>query len=140
MNLSIWLLFIAMVVPSSAYAEKILDVLVTDCYDGDTCFVDIPYLPPVFGERLGIRFLGLNTPEIRGDCPEEKELAKTARDFVWGLVFLAKRVDLYDIQRDKYFRLDAIVMADGVNVNQALIDAGLAVPYDGQGPRKDWCK
>ena len=38
------------------------------------------------------------------------------------------------------FRLLAKVMADGHEVAQELVKAGLAVPYNGQGKKKDWCE
>ena len=43
------------------------------CYDGDTCYVIIKALPKKL-EKMSIRILGIDTPEIRGKCAEEKEL------------------------------------------------------------------
>ena len=43
-------------------------------------------------------------------------------------------------KRDSYGRRIAVVFADGLNVGDVLIDAGLAKPYDGQGPRPNWCQ
>lgn len=37
--------------------------------------------------------------------------------------------------REKFGRVLATVVADGVNVNQALVEKGLAVPWDGHGTR-----
>ena len=71
----------------------------------------------------------------------EKEKAKKAQKFVENLLKGAKRIDLKNISRGKYFRIVADVIADGVNVKQALIDKKLGVPYDG-GKKKNinWCK
>jgi micrococcal nuclease len=52
------------------------------CYDGDTCTFTLPGLPDVFGDRISIRLVGIDTPEIRGHCQQEKRLAAQARDFL----------------------------------------------------------
>lgn len=106
-------------------------VEIVDCYDGDTCTVNIPGLPPVFGWHLPVRLAGIDTPEIRGKCPHEKELAIKTRDLVRRTLKQATRVDLADPQRDKYFRLGAQVIADGRNISTMLLESGLAVPYFG---------
>jgi len=50
------------------------------------------------------------------------------------------RIKLLEPRRDKYFRILAKVMADGKEVAQELVSAGFAVPYNGQGKKKDWCE
>jgi len=51
------------------------------------------------------------------------------------------KIILLHTDRDAHFRVDAVVLADGVNVGQELIRLGLAVPYDGKKKRsQDWCK
>ncbi len=49
-------------------------------------------------------------------------------------------VDLIDVERGKYFQIVATIMADGVNLGKSLIEASLAVPYDGRGKKHDWCE
>ena len=120
--------------------ESFRDVRVLYCYDGDTCKVTLPFLPSVFGHKLGVRLKGLDTPEIRGKCAKEKALAKEAKAFLWDLVSKAERVDLEEVSRGKYFRIVARIVADGVDTTEALISAGLAVRYDGGTKVKDWCK
>ena len=114
------------------------NVEVVDCYDGDTCTVNLPGLPPVFGHHLPVRLAGIDTPEIKGKCPREKELAIQARDAVLKMIREAARVDLADPRRDKYFRLGAQVIADGRNISAMLLAEGLAVPYFG-GTKAPWC-
>lgn len=114
------------------------NVEVVDCYDGDTCTVNLPGLPPVFGHHLPVRLAGIDTPEIKGKCAMERALAIKARDLVRRTLKEAARVDLADPQRDKYFRLGAQVLADGVNVAEILLAAGMAVPYAG-GTKAPWC-
>jgi len=41
------------------------------CYDGDTCYVVAKTLPDTL-RNMSIRILGIDTPEIRGKCLEER--------------------------------------------------------------------
>ena len=61
----------------TAIVSKVISV-----YDGDTFRVDIDSLPPIVGKNIPIRLNGVDTPEIRGKCQYEKDLALKARDFV----------------------------------------------------------
>ena len=105
------------------------NVEVVDCYDGDTCTVNLPGLPPVFGHHLPVRLAGIDTPEIKGKCPREKELAIQARDLVRRMLKAAARVDLADPRRDKYFRLGAQVIADGMDMSAMLLAAAVIVAW-----------
>lgn len=94
--------------------------------------------PPIVGENIGIRIRGIDTPEIRGKCPEEKELAIKARDYVELLLKSAETVALSEIERGKYFRLIANVFVDGESLEKLLKSTRFAREYDG-GERKGWC-
>ena len=48
---------------------------------------------------------GIDTPEIRGKCQYEKDLALKARDFVRVKLANAKEIKLTNLQRGKYFRI-----------------------------------
>ena len=113
-------------------------VTVHDCYDGDTCTVTLPDLHPFFGDHIPIRVAGVNTPEMRGECEEEIQLAIRARAFLRRRLAGAIRVDLVNPARDKYFRIRAQLMVDGEDVGAALIREGLGLPYYG-GTRQSWC-
>ena len=115
------------------------DVQLVRVYDGDTIFVNIPGLHPLIGQDIGIRVRGIDTPEIRGKCQEEKEMALTAKSLAEDTLLGARRIDIIDAERGKYFRILAAVTADGVSLGALLIDAGLAVHYNGKGPRHNWC-
>ena len=108
-------------------------------YDGDTFRVDIASLPPIVGKNIAIRVNGVDTPEIRGKCQYEKNLALEARDFVRGKLANAKEIKLTNLQRGKYFRVVANVLVDGVSLEQELLDNELAYEYSG-GKRLSWCK
>jgi len=112
---------------------------VISVYDGDTFRVDIDSLPPIVGKNIPIRVNGVDTPEIRGKCQYEKDLALEARDFVRGKLANAKEIKLTNLQRGKYFRVVANVVVDGVSLEQELLDNELAYEYSG-GKKLSWCK
>ncbi len=86
-----------------------------------------------------VRIAGVDTPELRGDCAREIELAAAARDLVAETVGDAP-VTLRDVRYDKYGgRVLARVVSDrGEDMATLLITAGLGRPYDG-GKRAPWC-
>ena len=112
---------------------------VISVYDGDTFRVDIDSLPPIVGKNIPIRVNGVDTPEIRGKCEYEKNLALKARDFVRVKLANAKEIKLTNLQRGKYFRVVANVLVDGVSLEQELLDNKLAYEYSG-GKKLSWCK
>ena len=73
---------------STSSQADLFTVKYHDCYDGDTCTVDLLHnetkgyaVPHFFGERVKIRLSGIDTAEIRGKCIKEKILAKAAKEF-----------------------------------------------------------
>ena len=72
---------------------------VISVYDGDTFRVNIDSLPPIVGKNIAIRVNGVDTPEIRGKCQYEKDLALEARDFVRGKLANAKEIKLTNFYR-----------------------------------------
>ena len=120
--------------PDSAVVEAVIFVI-----DGDTFRVDIRGWPAVAGENIPVRVYGVDTPEIRGQCDEEKERAVQAREYVEDLLFQAQRIELYNLKRDKYFRLAAYVDIDGLDLTSVLIESGHGRPYSG-GTRLGWCE
>ena len=113
---------------------------VTSIYDGDTFRVNLEGYPALIGSRMGIRVNGIDTPEMRGKCKKEKTLARTAKQFTVAHLRAAKKIELRNMKRGKYFRIVADVYVDGKNLGQMLIDQGFAVVYDGGHKAKDWCQ
>ena len=109
------------------------------CYDGDTCYITAKTFPEPL-QKMSIRILGIDTPEIRGDCKEEKELALKGRELANELFKSAKTIRLENLKWDKYGgRVLADVYLDEELYSKKLIDAGLARPYDG-GTKESWCE
>lgn len=110
-------------------------------YDADTITVDIPGLHPILGKKMNIRVRGVDTPEIRTKNRCEKEKGRHAKKLVKNLLKRAKRIDLANIERGKYFRVVADVLIDGRNLTDYLVKNGLGYPYDGGTKTKvNWCK
>jgi endonuclease YncB( thermonuclease family) len=108
------------------YSGKVIKV-----YDGDTITIasKMPYdNSPLY--RFHVRLNGIDSPEIKGKNPDEKNVAKLAKEFVSSLV-LQKTVTLENIQNDKYGRILADVYFEGKHINNLLINERLAVKYDG---------
>jgi len=104
------------------YRAKIIDV-----YDGDTvtAVVDLGFL---HYQEMKLRLYGIDTPELRG---AEKIEGRKVRDIVRGKI-LDERVTIksYKDKQGKYGRyLATIILDDGLNLNQWLIDNGHAKPY-----------
>ncbi len=137
---------------SLAYATTIPNVTMVSCYDADTCRVNLPrsafndnWAYQLFGHNIPIRVEGIDTPEIRGKCQKEKDLAYEARDLVRGLLNNAQSITLTIDEnpkevRGKYFRIVGSLIADGVDISDLLIQKNLAVLYDGGTKVKDWCE
>lgn len=126
--------------PRAAAGSRFPGVLYERAYDADTITVSIQGERPIFGDFIGVRVLGVDTPEIRGACDAEKRAARVAAEFTRTLLRQARRVDLVGCIRPKYFRLGCRVVADGQDLTTALLNAGHGVPYDGGTKTHDWCE
>lgn len=100
-------------------------------YDGDTITI-ASVLPnttePIY--RFSVRLNGIDTPEIRGKTPEEKELAILARDELYNKIY-GKMVTLKNVGTEKYGRILADVYLEEENINEWLVSKEYAVRYDG---------
>lgn len=106
--------------------------------DGDTIDTGIIVVPGLSALRL--RIFAIDTPEIKGKCQKEKDLAKEAKSFLEHTLY-RKDVRLIAYKWDKYApRFDGDILVDGVSMAEEMIRRGYAVPYTGQGIKKDWCK
>lgn len=113
--------------------------LPTEVYDGDTFTFDALVWPGMYAHS-SLRVLGVDTPEKRGKCPEEIALALAARSFTENALKMAEKVELKNIQTDKYGgRVEADVFIDGKNLADLLIEANLGRPYHGE-KRQSWCE
>jgi micrococcal nuclease len=87
---------------------------------------------------MSIRINGIDTPELRGKCAKDKQLARKAKQFTVEHLRAAKSITLKNIKRGKYFRLIADVYIDGISLGDLLIKHEHAVKYIGK-TKKQWC-
>ena len=52
----------------------------------------------------------------------------------------AEQIVLRNMERGKYFRIAADVIVDGESLGDMLIEAGMAVRYDGGKKTHKWCE
>ena len=109
-------------------------------YDGDTIKFDLPGLHPIIGNKINIRVNGIDTPEIRGKCEQEKYSAEQAREMVADILKDAEKIDLKNMERGRYFRIAADVFADGESIAEILVEAGMAIRYNGGKKTHNWCE
>ncbi len=110
-------------------------------YDGDTLTVTLPQVHSLFGQKIPVRVRGVDTPELGGPLPCEKQAARAAKNLTQNQLKNANRIDLSKIGRDKYFRVLADVIYDGKNLGEIILKNNLAYPYEGKKKLKmDWCK
>jgi endonuclease YncB( thermonuclease family) len=93
---------------------------------------------------IHVRLTGIDAPELKGRCAEERRAAVEARETLVRLVGfgggVGGEVILSDIRYDKYGGrvLARVAAPDGTDLAQALVARHLARPYDGRS-RAGWC-
>lgn len=109
--LSTLLLFWCFSAYASGYGDAECELLTV--VDGDTIKCNLKGFPDIIGRDIPVRFKGVDAPEMRGD---ERPLGLISKDKVEKLLF-NRRVILKNMDRDKYFRIDADIYADGIMIN-----------------------
>lgn len=85
-----------------------------------------------------VRLVGLDAPELRGRCEEERQRALAATERLRSL--LEGGVTLRETGQDRFGRTLAVVRdSSGEDVADVLVREGLARAYHGRGPREGWC-
>ncbi len=102
--------------------------------DGDTVDVDIDLGFDMILSKQRIRLYGIDTPESRTRDKEEKFYGKLAASFLKeqckksSCITLRTHLD----KRGKFGRILGEIIADGVNLNELMIERHMAVEYDGR--------
>lgn len=107
-------------------------------YDGDTFFINMPECPPVLCKKIGVRINGIDSPEIRGKCEEEKNLAVLAKTELESKIAAGSSFELKQVKREKYGRILGNFFVDGEDIAASMVGKGFARWYDG-GSREGWC-
>lgn len=121
---------------SVEYSDTITDFTIIKVRDGDTFMINIPNIPDVFGKNIAVRIRGIDTPELNDSREEIRKISIKAKEELEKLLLNGKKITLYNLGRDKYFRLLASVKVDNIDVSEYLIKKGLAKKYN--GGKKEW--
>lgn len=108
--------------------------------DGDTIQSSLKLPCPLC--NVSVRILGIDTPESNhlAKCPEEKAKGIAAKKLVRAMAANQTEMTVKDVKWDKYGgRINGHVFINGVSVSETLISQGLAKPYNGNGPKPNWC-
>lgn len=118
--------------------DHAVPAIVESVYDGDTIRVRAQVWPG-WQWNGSVRVEGIDTPELRGKCPQERELAQRAKALVEE--YITPTVMLINPQHGKYARrvVAEVYTAEGISLGALLIAAGLAHEYHG-GTKIDWCR
>lgn len=115
-----------------------IDATVLEVLDGDTLVADAHVWP---GQtiRVSVRVRGIDAPEMKSRCADERAAALRARDVFADLV-AAGRVRLTNIGGGKYYGrvLADVENIDGAPVGAVLLSRNLVRVYRG-GRRQGWC-
>ena len=132
----IFFVFLISEIHAEYYKDEIKDFTIVKVRDGDTFVINIENVPDVFGKEIAVRIRGIDTPELNDSREEIRKISIQAKEELEKLLLNGKNIILYNLGRDKYFRLLASVKVDNVDVAEYLIKKGLAKSYD--GGKKVW--
>ena len=136
LQITIILFLIQSALITANYKDEIKDFTIVKIRDGDTFVINIENVPDVFGKEIAVRIRGIDTPELNDSREEIRKISIQAKEELEKLLLNGKNIILYNLGRDKYFRLLASVKVDNVDVAEHMIKKGLAKEYD--GGKKVW--
>ncbi len=132
------LLLLALGTPQGQ-AQSTIPATVLKVVDGDTFDAELYPLPDTT-RRVRVRVMELDTPELRGQCAKEREMAQAAKLRAAELLTGRFRLEVPEARAfDKFGRLLAQVkLEDGRYLAGVLIREGLGRRWTGQ--RESWCE
>ena len=122
-------LFLLLLLVLGSPALALPNVIIQSCYDGDTCTTNS-------GEK--IRLACIDTPELRGSRADPSP-AKAARDYLNGLV-AGEEVAIRRITKDRYGRTVAEISMNEMNIQERLVEKGLARVYKRYADQCPWSR
>lgn len=122
-------------IPIIVAKHRVGKELEPNVYDGDT-FVAIAETKKLFPDRyvmFKVRVSGMNAPEMghRAESEEEMQLAPLARQELLNHLQYQPCIEI--VRPDCYGRYVARVYNDKGDITPMMIDAGMAIQYDGKG-------
>lgn len=133
----------SLIIQAKTYYDNITDFEIVKVRDGDTFVINVKNIPDVFGEEIAVRIRGIDTPELNDEREDIRKISIQAKEELERLLYSGKKVILYDLGRDKYFRLLASVKVGDIDIAEYMtltvgrrLERGLAKEYD--GGKKVW--
>ncbi len=96
------------VLVAKEYTDTIENFKVIKVRDGDTFVITIEDTPDVFGEKIVVRVIGIDTPELNDKREERKATAIKAKEELEKLLTSWKKIVLYNL---------ALLLAVAVEIN-----------------------
>ncbi len=134
----IFSIFLISEIHAEYYKDEIKDFTIIKVIDGanspqkcDTFIINIANVPDVFGNNIAVRIRGIDTPELNDKREEIRKISIQAKEELERLLYSGNKIILYDLGRDKYFRLLASVKVGNIDVAEYMINRGLAKSYNG---------
>jgi len=118
------------------FVPKIKQCKVIKVYDGDTITVAAFLKGDPECYKFRVRLNGIDSPELRGSGENEKKHAVISRDALSSQI-LNKIITLDVKGNEKYGRVLADVLHNGINMNEWMVQNGYAVKYDGGTKKRD---
>ena len=128
---------VALFVGVESLSADTVPVEVIRVVDGDTLHVELPS-----GRVEAVRLQGFDTPEVgrNAECEAERMLGQLATAVLRATLDENDLTLQTDWQTDRWGRLLAIgLLGEEFDLADLMIGFGIALPYDGRGPRPDWC-
>lgn len=120
-----------------AFSMPLYKVEVIRVIDGDTVRVNVDMGYGIKKED-SLRLCGVNTPELKSKVARDKKRALEAKEHLKNRLLNAKRVLFAYIKQGKFGRPVGILIADGKNLNQEILDLKLGVPFMEDDCKEDY--
>ena len=105
--------------------------------DGDSFIADIDLGFDIVLKSQSVRLDGIDTPELHSSDPVEQKQALLSKQALIDLISSSNLIlQVSKNDRDKYGRILAIMISNGVNVNEHLSLHNYAVKYEGENKSK----
>ena len=97
--------------------------------DGDTIVAEVDLGFNTF-RKVKVRLEGIDAPEIRTRDLEEKKKGFAAKEYLEDIFSTSKDFTLVSKKVDKYGRCLGTILIEDININEEMIESGLAVVYE----------
>jgi endonuclease YncB( thermonuclease family) len=133
------LIFLLLLFPQLLLANSMV-LPILRVVDGDTIETELNLPAPL--NKVYIRMVGIDTPESNhlANCESERTQGVGAKIFLENYLKGEKTMVVTNFKWDKYGgRIDGVIFVNEVNINELMISKKYAMPYDGTGPKAEWC-